>query len=440
VQDEDVLDTWFSSALWPFSTMGWPDKTKELDTFYPTSVLVTGFDILFFWVARMMMMGLHFMDEVPFHHVYIHALVRDEKGKKMSKSTGNVIDPVEMIDKYGCDSLRFTLTSFAAMGRDIKLSEQRIDGYRNFCNKIWNAARFALMNLPEEKPKTFAFDEIDGVHHRWILSRLESVKKDMDNAITSYHFNESAQIMYKFIWNEFCDWYLELIKPDMRAGGERAEKAQFVLWTVLQEMMVILHPIMPFITAQVWSVLPGIENKDIATELYPEMRPACEDNDAEAAMTLIQETIVAVRTIKAELNVAPQTRLNVLIRTASDEAKALYEDAMEVMQALARLNNVELGADVEAPKASASSVVQGNEVIVPLEGLVNFEDELARLDKELGKVEKDLKQASGKLRNESFVNNAPAAIVEKEKARAAELEDTQQKLLKLQKRLVDAMG
>ncbi|MFV0422262.1 valine--tRNA ligase, partial [Oleidesulfovibrio sp.] len=236
-QDEDVLDTWFSSALWPFSTMGWPDNTEELKQFYPTSVLVTGFDILFFWVARMMMMGLQFMDEIPFHHVYIHALVRDEHGKKMSKSTGNVIDPVEMIDKYGTDSLRFTLTAFAAMGRDVKLSEARIEGYRHFINKIWNAARFALMNLPEEKPAACDLDKVEGLHHRWILHRLEEVKQAIDSSLTSYRFNEAAQTLYKFFWNELCDWYLELSKPDMQAGGERREQAQFVLWTALKEVL-----------------------------------------------------------------------------------------------------------------------------------------------------------------------------------------------------------
>jgi len=213
VQESDVLDTWFSSALWPFSTMGWPDKTKDLATFYPTSVLVTGFDILFFWVARMMMMGLHFMDQVPFKHVYLHALVRDAQGRKMSKSTGNVIDPLVMIEKYGTDALRFTLTAFAAMGRDIRLSEDRIEGYRHFVNKLWNASRFALMNLPEDVPAAVELDKVQGLHHQWLLHRLEEVKKDVDGAIEAYRFNDAAQTLYKFLWNEFCDWYLELIKP-----------------------------------------------------------------------------------------------------------------------------------------------------------------------------------------------------------------------------------
>ncbi|GFM35986.1 valine--tRNA ligase [Desulfovibrio psychrotolerans] len=437
-QDEDVLDTWFSSALWPFSTMGWPEKTQELARYYPTSVLVTGFDILFFWVARMMMMGLQFMDEVPFKHVYIHALVRDEHGKKMSKSTGNVIDPVEMIDKYGCDSLRFTLTSFAAMGRDIKLSEARIEGYRHFCNKIWNAARFALMNLPETAPEPVDLSKV-ALHHKWILSRLEGLKQSTAAATEGYQFNEVAQNHYKFIWNEFCDWYLELIKPDMRAGGEREKEARFVLWTVLQEMMVLLHPVMPFITAEVWAVLPGIENRDIATMPFPAMRPECADASAEASMEMVQNVIVAVRTIKAELNISPSARMDMLIRTASDEAARLFDANTELMQFLARIGSVTLGGDVQAPKASASAVVAGNEIILPLSGHVNFEDEVARLEKEIGKVEKDLKQVTGKLRNESFVAKAPAEIVQKEKDRATELEATMETLLKLQKRFRDAM-
>ncbi len=438
VQDEDVLDTWFSSALWPFSTMGWPDQTAELAKYYPTSVLVTGFDILFFWVARMIMMGQQFMDEVPFKHVYLHALVRDEQGKKMSKSTGNVIDPVEMVDKYGCDSLRFTLASFAAMGRDIRLSEARIEGYRHFCNKIWNAARFALMNLPDTAPQPVDLTSLP-LHHRWILSRLEGLKKSTEAASEGYQFNELAQNHYRFIWNEFCDWYLELIKPDMRAGGQRAEAAQYVLWTVLKEMMLLLHPVMPFITAEVWNVLPGMEQHDIATEPYPPLRPQCECKATEEAMELVQNTIVAVRTIKAELNIAPSAKMDALIRTASAEMRTLYEENIEIMQFLARLETIAIGDDLHAPKASASAVVGGNEIILPLAGHVNFADELARLDKELGKVEKDLKQVTGKLRNESFVAKAPAEIVQKEKDRAKELEETLEKLERLQQRFRDAM-
>ncbi len=439
-QDPDVLDTWFSSALWPFSTMGWPDKTKDLATFYPTSVLVTGFDILFFWVARMMMLGMHFMDEVPFKHVYLHALVRDGEGRKMSKSTGNVIDPLAMIDKYGTDSLRFTLAAFAAMGRDIKLSEDRIEGYRHFVNKVWNAARFSLMNLPEEAPVSLDLDNVKGMHHKWILHRLEELKASQAAGIDGYRFNEVAQGLYRFWWNEFCDWYLELIKPDMQAGGERQATAQYVLWTVLREALLLLHPFMPFVTAEVWQALPGHAGDDIATKLYPAARPGCRDVKDAEHMELVQATISAVRTIRAELNIAPSYRLTTLVRPASAEDAATLEEGREMLMTLARLDGLTVAVDVEAPKASASSVVAGNEVIVPLTGAVDFEAELARLDKELGKIEKDFVQVNKKLANESFVSKAPADVVAKERARAEELSDAKAKLEALQQRFRDAIG
>ena len=440
-QDEDVLDTWFSSALWPFSTMGWPDDTRELKTFYPTSVLVTGFDILFFWVARMMMMGLHFMDEVPFRHVYIHALVRDAEGRKMSKSTGNVIDPLEMIDKYGTDSLRFTLAAFAAMGRDIKLSEERIEGYRHFVNKLWNAARFALMNLPDDAaPAPVDLDAVQGLHHRWILHRLEEMKDSTDAAITGYRFNDAAQGLYRFIWNEFCDWYLELIKPDMQAGGERKAAAQHVLLTVLRETLTLLHPIMPFITCEIWAALPGNAGTDLAVQPFPAARPGCVRAEDAARMELVQGVIGAVRTIRAELNIAPSLRLTALVRTANEHDRQVLEENRQMLLVLARLENAEFGPAIEAPRASASNVVSGNEVIVPLTGAVDFEAELARLDKELGKIEKDLVQVNKKLANESFVDKAPAEVVAKERARAGELADAKAKLEALQQRFREAIA
>jgi valyl-tRNA synthetase len=447
-QDEDVLDTWFSSALWPFSTMGWPDDTRELKTFYPTSVLVTGFDILFFWVARMMMMGLHFMDEVPFRHVYIHALVRDAEGRKMSKSTGNVIDPLEMIDKYGTDSLRFTLAAFAAMGRDIKLSEERIEGYRHFVNKLWNAARFALMNLPDDAaPAPVDLDTVQGLHHRWILHRLEEMKESTDAAIVGYRFNDAAQGLYRFIWNEFCDWYLELIKPDMQsngpdmqAGGERKAAAQHVLLTVLRETLTLLHPIMPFITSEIWAALPGNAGTDLAAQPFPAARPGCVRAEDAARMELVQGVIGAVRTIRAELNIAPSLRLTALVRTANEHDRQVLEENRQMLLVLARLENAEFGPAIEAPKASASNVVSGNEVIVPLTGAVDFEAELARLDKELGKIEKDLVQVNKKLANESFVDKAPAEVVAKERARAGELADAKAKLEALQQRFREAIA
>ena len=437
-QEEDVLDTWFSSALWPFSTMGWPEQTKDLARYYPTSVLVTGFDILFFWVARMMMMGTHFMKEVPFHHVYLHALVRDATGRKMSKSTGNVIDPLEMIDKYGCDALRFTLTSFAAMGRDIRLSEERIEGYRHFVNKLWNAARFALINLPEEAPAPVDLGAMGGLHHQWILHRLEIAKKEMDSALEEYRFNDAAQLGYKFLWNEFCDWYLELIKPDMQDEA-RKPAAQYALWTVLREILLLLHPMMPFVTAEIWQALPGGAGQDLALELYPAARPQCEKPAEAARMEFIQETIVAVRTIRSELNISPSLRLKLLLHPVDAAQAAVLEASRQLILTLARLDDMTVGADVHAPKASASHVVQGCQVIVPLEGAVDFEAELARLDKELAKIVKDLEGLQKRLANGSFTSRAPKDVVEKERARAESLLDAKHKLDALKQRFTEAM-
>lgn len=441
-QESDVLDTWFSSALWPFSTMGWPDKTPELQRWYPTTVLVTGFDILFFWIARMMMFGLHFMDQVPFHHVYLHALVRDAEGHKMSKSSGNVIDPIDMIDKYGADSLRFTLTAFAAMGRDIRLSEDRIEGYRHFVNKLWNASRFTLLNLPETPPVPIELDTIEGLHHKWLLHRLEEVKEDVDTAIENYRFNDAAQTLYKFLWSEFCDWYLELIKPDMKEEGARKSAAQFALWTILRELLILLHPIMPFVTAEIWQALPGGADSDLALIPYPKARPQCKAAKDAANMVFIQNVISAIRTIRAELNIAPSYKLTVLLRP--DFAKvaaqtALLENNREVIITLARLADLEVNHKGIAPKASASHVAQGCEVIVSLSGAVNFDAEIKRLDKEIGKIDKELGGLNQKLLNEGFISRAPAEIVQREKNRVNELNDAREKLLLLQQRFKDAI-
>ena len=444
VQDEDVLDTWFSSALWPFSTLGWPDDTKELARYYPTSCLVTGFDILFFWVARMMMMGLQFKNEVPFKHVYIHALVRDEMGKKMSKSTGNVIDPLDMIGKYGADALRFTLTSFAAMGRDIKLSEQRIEGYKHFMNKIWNATRFAMMNLPDEIPAV-ELDQADGLANRWILHRLEEVKAAIVEATATYRFNEIAQILYKFIWSEFCDWYLEMIKPALYGEDETVKAAtQKVLWTVLSETMVLLHPVTPFITQEIWSVLPRPANDDrsenIATLPFPVMRKDCLNPNVVKEMELFMGVVSGTRNIRTELLIEPAKKLDLLIKTVSDEDKAVLEGNIGLIQSLARIETVTIGPDVKGPKASGVAVVQGNELSVPLEGVVDFESELARLDKNMVKLDKTMKGVAGKLKNPGFVNNAPPEVVEGEKKKLAEMEEEKTKLTQLKARLESVMG
>ncbi|NCC26195.1 MAG: valine--tRNA ligase, partial [Deltaproteobacteria bacterium] len=418
VQDEDVLDTWFSSALWPFSTLGWPDRTPELKIFYPTSVLVTGFDILFFWVARMMMMGLHFMDEVPFRHVYIHALVRDQHGQKMSKSKGNVIDPLETIDKFGTDAFRFTLTAFAAMGRDIKMSEDRIAGYRHFINKIWNAARFSLSHVDgrEDRPMDVASWPL---HHRWILHRLGQVLDSSAEALANYQFNEYAQGLYRFVWHEFCDWYLELIKPELYGEDEDAKnRARSCLKHVLQNVLILLHPAVPFVTQEIWSHV-GDPNRgsDLALEPYPVRQAEFDDPRAQELMELFQDVVTAVRNIRSELGINPSQALDVLIRAEGDDAAFLDEYAL-AMAGLARLGRIEVGPGVKAPKASASAVVRGHEVHVPLAGAVDFDAELERLAKELAKLTVELDRVRAKLANENFTGRAPAEVVEKEKVKA----------------------
>ncbi len=438
VQESDVLDTWFSSALWPFSTLGWPEQTEELAKYYPTAVLVTGFDILFFWVARMMMLGLHVKEQVPFHHVYLHALVRDEHGKKMSKSTGNVIDPIEMIDKYGTDALRFTLTVFAAMGRDIKLSEKRIEGYRFFSNKIWNAARFALMNLPADLEYTEKVGP-STLADSWILCRLELLKKETKEALSQYRFNDMAQGLYKFIWNEFCDWYLELIKPVLYGEDSKKEQTQNILHRVLAETMILLHPIMPFITQEIWSALPSIAERDMAKLLYPTERLIKNNEKVCGDMQYFQEIVSAVRNIRTELGIEPARKLTAFIRVTNKEQEDILQENKHLLINLARLTEVSIGQNIEAIKASGSAVVQGSQVFVPLEGVINFDTELARLEKDRLKIEKEHTMLSKKLANAEFVTNAPKQVVEKEKEKVAELDEKLNKLGQLQTRLLEAM-
>ncbi|MDR2488529.1 MAG: valine--tRNA ligase [Desulfovibrio sp.] len=440
-QDPDVLDTWFSSALWPFSTLGWPDDTPELRRFYPTSILVTAFDILFFWVARMMMMGLHFMGQPPFLHVYIHALVRDAQGKKMSKSTGNVIDPLAMIDKYGTDSLRFTLAVFAAMGRDIRLSEDRIESSRHFMNKIWNAARFALMNLEKDAPGPLDVAAAAALHHRWILHRLEELKSGQLAALAEYRFNDAAQALYRFVWHEFCDWYLELVKPDMQSeSGERAASARFILWTALREILILLHPFAPFLSSEIWNVLPGNERSaDLSSVAFPPQRDLAHFAEDAERMEMLQEAIVAVRTIRAELNIAPAYRLTVLIRPADAGAGAFLEAHRQLIISLARLDSLTIDPAAIIPRLSASNVAKGNEIIVPLSGAVDCAAEVSRLDKELAKLDKEHAMLSAKLANPSYRQKAPQDIVERDQTRVAELRETQGKLRILQEKFVEGL-
>ncbi|MDR1490825.1 MAG: valine--tRNA ligase [Desulfovibrio sp.] len=445
-QDEDVLDTWFSSAIWPFSTLGWPEKTPELARFYPTSVLVTGFDILFFWVARMMMMGLHFMGETPFRHCYIHALVRDAQGKKMSKTEGNVIDPLEIIGRYGTDSLRFTLAAFAAMGRDIRLSEDRIEGYRHFMNKIWNAARFALIHLDSDSaplPADPTRDATLALHHRWILHRLEDVKNLQKGALAEYRFNDAAAGLYKFVWNEFCDWFLELVKPDLAApatDGKEQEKgaAKSVLCAVLREILILLHPFVPFITSEIWDSLPGRDReKELPLTPFPPPREVAAFAEDAGNMETVREVIGATRTMRAELNIQPSLRLSLLIRPADPEAHRLLEGQRVVIMALARLKNLDIDPQADVPAAAASGVVRGSEIIMPLRGVVDFAAERARLDKELLKLEKEYAAVAAKVANPAYLEKARPEVVARDQSRKAELEDSRNKLNALKAKFAD---
>ncbi|GAW65738.1 valyl-tRNA synthase [Geoanaerobacter pelophilus] len=432
-QETDVLDTWFSSALWPFSTMGWPEKTPELAAFYPTSCLVTGFDILFFWVARMMMMGLHFMDEVPFTDVYIHALVRDAQGQKMSKSKGNVIDPLTVIDAYGTDAFRFTLAAFAAQGRDIKLAEERIAGYRNFANKIWNASRFAMMNLEgfdpnAVDPATLKLSNAD----RWILYRLNQTTVSVDSALGSFRFNEAASDLYRFTWSEFCDWYIELAKDDLYKGdADRQAAAKYVLWLVLENLLRLLHPFMPFITEEIWQALPKKDGsaESIMISSFPTPCAEWEGYAAAASeMELVMEVIKGIRNIRGEMEVAPSKQIAAILDCKSEASLALLKRNEAYVMSLARLSDLGIGQGIERPAEASLQVAGDVEIIVPLRGLVNVEEEEKRLGKEIAKIEKDIEFLSKKLENPSFVERAPADVVEKEREKIGEFA-TKKKLL-----------
>ena len=431
VQEEDVLDTWFSSALWPFSTMGWPDQTPLLKTFYPTAVLVTGFDILFFWVARMMMMGLHFMGEVPFRDVYVHALVRDEDGQKMSKSKGNVIDPLEIIERYGTDAFRFTLAAFAAQGRDVKMSEKRVEGYRHFINKLWNAARFALMHLDRRydlvKPDELCLAD------RWILSRLNRVRLEMAQALDTYRFNDAAAALYGFVWHEFCDWYLEAIKPALhgKLAPDVRERSLAVLWRVLHDTLILLHPFIPFVTEEIWHKLPGTDGSIMRAAFPGEgaaAAPIPPDPEAEAHMGLLIDVVSAVRNIRGEAGISPALNLDAVVHPADDAARAVIEQYRDMIVTLARLRSIAVTDSAERPKASASAVARGATIHVLLEGVIDFAKERERMEKELGKLAKDFASIAKKLQNQDFLAKAPAEVVAKVRAQQQELLGRQQKI------------
>ncbi|MBT0663296.1 valine--tRNA ligase [Geobacter pelophilus] len=423
-QETDVLDTWFSSALWPFSTMGWPEKTPLLASFYPTSCLVTGFDILFFWVARMMMMGLHFMDEVPFGDVYIHALVRDAQGQKMSKSKGNVIDPLTIIDQYGTDAFRFTLAAFAAQGRDIKLAEERIAGYRNFCNKVWNAARFALMNLNGFDPDAVNYDDLLlSEADKWIIHRLNETARTTSEALAEYRFNEAAMGLYQFTWSEFCDWYLELSKQDLY-GSDPGRKAvvQYVLWSTLEQLLRLLHPFMPFITEEIWQTLPGSKDSpSIMRASYPEYSEKRSFATAADNMEKVMAVIGGIRNIRGEMEVPPSREIAVILSCSSADSMKLMKHNEGAIVSLARVADLAIGIDLEKPEDASIQVAGDVRIFVPLKGLVNVEEEEKRLLKEIAKIEKEIEMFSKKLENPSFVDRAPAEIVAKEREKLVEV-------------------
>ncbi len=450
-QETDVLDTWFSSALWPFSTLGWPDDTPELRLFYPTSVLVTAFDILFFWVARMMMMGLHVMGDVPFREVYIHALVRDPEGRKMSKSKGNIIDPLDLMDVYGTDAFRFSLAAFAAMGRDIRLSEERITGYRNFVNKVWNACRFTLMNLGDYDPEESRRDDLPlTVTEAWIMSRLQQVIRDTIAHLDAYDFDQAAHVLYQFIWHEFCDWYLEFSKPELApAADPRVRRhTQRILVEILGTILKLLHPFMPFITEEVWQKLPGTQGS-IMVAPFPTPNEGLLNPRAEAEIELVMAAITSIRNMRAEMNVPPASQVKVLLYSRDPEPLATLQRYRHSLGLLARVGEAEFGPEQPPPPASATAVIalpelmaaelasgaRSLEIVMPLGGLIDFQEEERRLNREMDKLSRELAQAQKKLANEDFLAKAPPEVVDKERERLQTCTEKLTKLRNHQKRL-----
>jgi len=441
-QDPDVLDTWFSSQLWPFATMGWPEQTQLFKKFYPTDMLSTGFDIIFFWVARMIMMGIKFTGEVPFKEAYLHALIRDAKGQKMSKSSGNVIDPVVIMEKYGTDAVRFTLGIFATQGRDIALAEERIEGYRNFANKLWNAARFCLMNLEGFDPKNIDSTKLDlTLADKWIISRLNSMLADSSKAFDTSNFDKAAQAMYTFTWHEFCDWYLELSKPRLNAkdAGKNGlhsgrETVQFVMCEALEKTLRALHPFMPFITEEIWQTLPH-EGESIMKADWPKSEAASMNSAIDEEMELIKAVIVSIRNSRSEANILPAAKIKVLIKTADAPIIASLTRNKAYLTDLAKIEELLIGPELAKPELCSTSVLPKVEIFVALEGHIDKTKEKERMRKELEGVEKELLSIAGKLANENFVKRAPAAVVESEKEKQKLLTDKKAKLLDNMKRM-----
>jgi valyl-tRNA synthetase len=439
MRDEYVLDTWFSSALWPFSTLGWPDAAPEVKRYYPTNVLVTGFDIIFFWVARMMMMGLHFMKEAPFSTVYIHALVRDEKGAKMSKSKGNVIDPLHLIDDYGADALRFTLACMAAQGRDIKLSTQRVEGERNFATKLWNACRFAEMN---GAAAIEGFDPSTATEtlNRWMAHETAKATRDVTAAIEGYRFNEAALGLRAFVWNIYCDWYLELTKPVLAGpdGPAKNETRAMIAWA-RDEILKLLHPFMPFITEELWDVTAagGAARASLLALAPWPSGEGLDDANAEAEIGWVVDLVGAIRSVRAEMNISPATQLPLVLAGASAETKARACRWAEFIKRLARLGDITF-ADA-APQGAVQLVVRGETAALPLKGVIDLAAERARLQKEIAKVEADIKRVDAKLGNADFIARAPEEVVDGEREKREEAQARKGKLVEALERLKGVM-
>jgi len=420
-RDLDVLDTWFSSALWPFSTLGWPEQTDELKRYYPTNVLVTGFDIIFFWVARMMMMGFQFMGEAPFREIYIHALVRDEKGQKMSKSKGNVMDPLDLCDRFGTDAVRFTLAAMAAQGRDIQMTEDRISGYRNFVTKIWNAARFCEINECRSN-SSFQPEKVNSVLNRWIVSKTADAAAQVSNALQSYRFNDAAEAIYHFSWHTFCDWYLEFAKPVFQ-GEDRAQADETRLTSawVLDQILQLAHPLMPFVTEELWQKLADDRAYSLIRASWPEYNEL-EAPDAEEEVDWVISIISAIRSVRSQMNVSPKVSLDVWLKDANAQSLANLESHRLLIQTNARLKSIKLAKD-EVDVSGAAQVVVGEiTLVMPLRGIVDLEKEMERLGKEVTRLDDEIANIDKKLLNEKFLSNAPAVVVDKQRARKAAAE------------------
>jgi valyl-tRNA synthetase len=434
-RDEDVLDTWFSSGLWAFSTLGWPEKTPELARYYPTDVLVTGFDIIFFWVARMMMLGLHFMDDVPFHTVYVHALVRDENGQKMSKSKGNVIDPLELIDQFGGDALRFTLASLAAPGRDIKLSENRVAGSRNFVTKLWNAARYCEMN--ECRPQA-DFDPTNCKHmlNRWVISETVRCSRAVTEGVDTYRFNDCAQSLYQFIWGVYCDWYLEFSKPLLSADDPAltAETRATAAW-VMDQILHLLHPFMPFVSEELWEQLGDKRPQALITSPWPDYSDDLIDGAAETEIGWVVDLISGIRSVRSEMNVPPSAKISMIMSGSGPEAQAFVAAHDELIHRLARISDIVVTESTETPKGAVQFVHRDATVMLPLADVLDLAQEKARLQKSIDKTDGEIKKIHKKLQNQQFISKAPESVVEEQNDRLADEQATRGKLTEALERL-----